>query len=205
MATGGRIIDLLEHLADVSAVVASADGEHLLTASADGTAILWEMRSGVVVMRYQGGNSRLTSAALAQDERTVVAGSTDGMVRFWDRETGELLTSLHNLDEGFLWTAPPDDAAVSGWFWTDRPALVHVLRCNEDGSNPEVLSDDTPELSVHLELYNRKEMVIGRLNNPEKYQREVERIVGTLQANWLETYGGRLKNKQLGHEKTNSE
>jgi WD40 repeat protein len=200
MTTGGRILDLQEHGSDVSAIVVSADGEHLLTASADGTAVLWDLRSGAVIMRYQGGNGQFTSAAFCQDERTVVVGSTDGQVRFWDRETGELLAALHNLDEGFLWTAPPDEAAIGGWLWTDRPAIVHVLRCNEDGTNPEALAVDAPERALHLDLYNRKEMVMGRLNNPEKYQREVERIVGTLHANWLETYGGRFKNKQLGHK-----
>ena len=72
--------------------------------------------------------------------------------------------------------------------------LVHAALLAEY-VDPEALAADAPERSVHLELYNRKEMVMGRLNNPEKYQREVERIVGTLQANWLETYGERLKNK----------
>jgi hypothetical protein len=122
------------------------------------------------------------------------------MVRFWDRESGELLAALHNLDNGFLWTAPPDEAAFSGWLWTDRPSLVHLLRCNEDGTDPVPLAADDPERSVHMELYNRKDMVMGRINNPEKYQREVERIVGSIQASWLETYGGRLRKKQLDHK-----
>jgi hypothetical protein len=201
METGGRIMTWEGHGAEIRSVAVSSDGEHLLTAGADGTAILWEMRSGATVMTYKWGDGQLTSAVFAQDERTIAAGGTDGMVRFWDRDSGELLACLHNTDEGFLWTAPPDEAALSGWFHTDRPEMVHVIRCREDGTDPEVLPAGAPERSVHLELYNRREMVMGRLNNPEKYQREVERIVGGVQASWLETYGERLKNKQIGHKK----
>jgi WD40 repeat protein len=202
MATGGRIMECELHEGDVTSVAISSDSEYLLTASADGTAILCEMRSGAVVMRYLGGHGQLTSAAFIKDELIIVAGSTDGMVRFWDRESGELLAALHNLDNGFLWTAPPDEAAVSGWLWTDRPSVVHLLRCNGDGTDPVPLAADDPERSVHMELYNRKEMVMGRINNPEKYQREVERIVGSIQASWLEAYGGRLRKKQLAHKKS---
>jgi hypothetical protein len=200
MDTGGRIIDCELHGADITSVSVSSDGEYLLTASLDGTVILWRRGSGEVVMRYGAGNVRLTSAAFVQDEKTIAAGGSDGLVRFWDRESGALLACLHNIDSGFLWSAPPDQAAASGWFFTDRPELAHVLRCKEDGAEPEALAIGDPERSVHLDLYNRKEMVLGRLNDPERYQREVERIVGGVQASWLETYGERLKNIQIGHK-----
>jgi hypothetical protein len=158
------------------------------------------MGSGNILVRYEAGSVRLTSASFTQDERIVAGGGTDGAVRFWERESGELLACLHNVDTGYLWSAPPDQAAPSGWIFTDSPELVHVLRCREDGSDPEPLAAGDPDRSVHLELYNREEMVMGRINNPEKYQQEVERIVGGVQASWLETYSERLKNRQIDHK-----
>jgi WD40 repeat protein len=200
MDTGGRIIDCKLHRADITSISVTSDGQFLLISSVDGAAILWDTASGDVVMRYGGDCGKLSSAAFTRKERIIVAGSSDGTVYFWDRTSSELLARLHCLDEGFLWSAPADEAAASGWFFTDRPDVIHVIKCRDDGSEPEVLAADDPERSVHLKLYNRKEMVVGKLNDPEKYQREVERIVGGVQASLLESYGERLKNRQIGHK-----
>ena len=198
--TGGRIADGQVHRADITSIAVTGDGEFLLTASVDGTAILRETAGGDTVMTYGGDCGRLSSAAFAREERIILAGSSDGTVYFWDRESGRRLARLHCLDGGILWSAPADEAAASGWFFTDRDDVVHIVKCREDGSDPEVLPADDPERSVHLELYNRKEMVVGRLNDPQRYQREVDRIVGGVQASWLETYGARMKNRLIGHD-----
>ena len=47
--------------------------------------------------------------------------------------------------------------------------------------------------------------LLARRSLADGHPTEVERIIDTLQANWLETYGGRLKNKQLGHIKAKDE
>ena len=55
-------------------------------------------------------------------------------------------------------------------------------------AEPEPLAAENQERLVHLDLYNRRDMAMGRLNDPERYQREVERIVGGVQASWLDWF-----------------
>ncbi len=68
-------------------------GHQILTAGGDGTVRLWEGSTGQMRQMYQGGSRLLTDAVLARDG-LVIAGSADGLLRFWDMNSGLMLWAL---------------------------------------------------------------------------------------------------------------
>jgi WD40 repeat protein/serine/threonine protein kinase len=69
-------------------------GEHdVLTAGADGTARLWDTATGRPRRSFRGDSHFLVDAALAPDGSVLVAGGSDGFLRFWDM-SGRLLWML---------------------------------------------------------------------------------------------------------------
>jgi hypothetical protein len=188
--TGRMVWDLICGSARVTAIAFSPDGTQLLTGSEDGKAKLWDIAGGEVVLRLQGHDKALAACIFTADGTKVVTASVDGTVSFWDRSNGTLLATLHHLARGFLWTAPPDEAAPSGWFWTDCPELLSVLRSGMEGESPVALPHEEPDCAAYLDsgMYNRRDLTMSRLNDFPTYQREIERIVG------------RIGDRQLGWE-----
>jgi hypothetical protein len=107
------------------------------------------------------------------DDRRVLLGDNDSKVRFLDRVSGELLGTLHYSDDAFLWTTPPDAAAgaPSGWLWTDRPELVHLVECNQEGGEDRraVVPNDQ-RFRDYMLAYNRQDMVMARISDPQRYK-----------------------------------
>jgi WD40 repeat protein/serine/threonine protein kinase len=65
----------------------------IITASADGTARVWDGATGTLLQTYQGWSGLLADAVLAPDG-LVIAGSADGSLRFWDATSGAKLWML---------------------------------------------------------------------------------------------------------------
>jgi hypothetical protein len=176
--------------AQVTALAYSPDGTQLLTGSGDGKARLWDIAGGEVVINLNGHDNPLVACVFLADGQKVVTASVDGTVNFWDRSNGTLLVTLHHLAEGYLWTTPADEAAPSGWFWTDRPDLLSVLRSGMEGDIQVALSHGDPACLAYLDtdMYNRKDLTMSRLNDFLSYRREIDRIAG------------RISERQLGWE-----
>jgi len=84
---------LRAHTADVSEVGFSHDGRLLVSASDDGTAIVWDEVSGAALHRFtaRGG---LRNAAFGADDRTVYTSGGDGLIQAWDVRGGSRLLTL---------------------------------------------------------------------------------------------------------------
>lgn len=75
--------------------VMSGSGHEILTAGADGTARLWDAKTGRPHKIFRGEDSHfLVDAVLAPDGASIVAGGSDGFLRFWDTSSGRLLWRL---------------------------------------------------------------------------------------------------------------
>lgn len=69
----------------------SPDGKRILTASADKTAMLWDLAAGNLIIVLDGHKDKLASAEFSPDGKKIVTASYDNMVKLWDAGTGALL------------------------------------------------------------------------------------------------------------------
>jgi WD40 repeat protein len=71
----------------VTSAVFTADG-HVLTASADGSAILWDIETAKSIREFSKDEKGLVCAASSPKDNIVVTASTDGSVTLWNVATG---------------------------------------------------------------------------------------------------------------------
>ncbi|WP_429461900.1 WD40 repeat domain-containing protein [Paraburkholderia sp. JPY465] len=74
--------------------VFSPDGRRVLTASADGTARVWDAATGKQIGQFSGHQGAVGSAAFSPDGQRVVTASADGTARVWDVATGQVIAQL---------------------------------------------------------------------------------------------------------------
>jgi WD40 repeat protein len=68
----------------VYSVTFSPDGRYLATASADGTARLWDVQSGQELRRYVGHEKGVENVTFSLDGKLIATVSDDGTARLWD-------------------------------------------------------------------------------------------------------------------------
>src|SRR5262249_29242752 len=86
------LTQLLSHAGPVHSAGFSPDGRHVVTASEDGTARVWDTKTGKPVtpaFTHAGG---AWSAAFSPDGRLVVTAGWDQMARVWEVENGRPAT-----------------------------------------------------------------------------------------------------------------
>ncbi len=101
---------------------------------------------------------------------------------------GELLATLYTLPDGFLWTIPPDTASPSGWFWTNKPEYIEVMQYVDKKCDYELLSHSSPEYIKYIELHNRQDLVMARINNPDEYNNTLANLLGKMQMQQLQQF-----------------
>jgi WD40 repeat protein len=82
--------------------VFSADQSRVLTASADGSARIWDAQSGKELVTLKGHGARVWSAVFSADQSRVLTAGDDGTARIWDVERGSLLRILVPVEDGSL-------------------------------------------------------------------------------------------------------
>ena len=81
------------HSSWVTAVAWSPDGHHILTASADGTARIWDATTGDNTLTLTHTNT-VTAVAWSPDGHHILTASADGTARIWDATTGNNTLTL---------------------------------------------------------------------------------------------------------------
>src|SRR5260370_1122292 len=76
---------------DVMSVAFSPDGLRLATASYDGTARVWDARTGDQLVECKGHTDEVMSVAFSPDGLRLATGSMDARAPVWDARTGEKL------------------------------------------------------------------------------------------------------------------
>jgi hypothetical protein len=76
------------HEGSVNAVAYFPDGSRLVSASADGSACVWDARSGAKLSCLAGSPSPIRSIAVSADGQLVAAGSENGSIRLWPAQSG---------------------------------------------------------------------------------------------------------------------
>ncbi|MCK7520385.1 MAG: hypothetical protein MZV64_23225 [Ignavibacteriales bacterium] len=69
----------------------SADGKHIVTASVDKTARIWDANTGSDMVTLAGHTDYVLTAVFSHDGAFVYTGGYDNTIRKWDARTGKLL------------------------------------------------------------------------------------------------------------------
>ncbi len=78
----------------VSSAAFSPDGTRIVTASYDGSARVWDTKTGALIAELLGHGDRVLGAAFSPDGSRIVTASADRTARVWDAQTGAALTSF---------------------------------------------------------------------------------------------------------------
>ena len=84
------------HFLDVNSASFSPDGTKIVTASDDGTAIIWDAKTGQALQTLSGHTHTydVNSASFSPDRTKIVTASDDDTAIIWDAETGQQLQTL---------------------------------------------------------------------------------------------------------------
>jgi WD40 repeat protein len=111
-ATNTRtIVARMTHDGPVTATTFSSDGRYLLTASADGTARMWDASTAKELTRMTH-DAAVFSARLSPDGQRIVTASADETARVWNATTGQELARLEHDDWVSLATFSPDGSRI---------------------------------------------------------------------------------------------
>lgn len=115
--TGRHLATLYDHRAAVWSVDFDSTGKWLVSASADGQAIIWDverMRS-VYSLPHE---SPVLRAVFSPDGRYVATGTDQGVLQLWNAQTGELERALvgHIGEVWYLAFTPDSQRLISGIF-----------------------------------------------------------------------------------------
>lgn len=121
LRTGATLARLVAHTDDVAMTTFSAGGQHVLTASRDGTAIVWTARTGQQTATLRGHEGPLVGGLFSPDGRHVLTWSEDKTARIWDAGTGKPLATL----QGHV-------SAVTGGEFS--PPGDYVVTLSQDGT-----------------------------------------------------------------------
>ncbi|RWQ29370.1 MAG: WD40 repeat domain-containing protein, partial [Mesorhizobium sp.] len=112
-APSGSILQrLVGHAQWISMAVFSADGERALSGAGDGTARLWDVKTGRQILRIDDPPF-VQAVAMSHSGATILTGNWDGMARLWSATTGGLQVLLPNhLGRIVSASFSPDDSWV---------------------------------------------------------------------------------------------
>jgi len=122
------------HIADINSVAFNPAGSFVVTASADGTARVWDAATGTTVGELRGHSGSVNSAVFSPDGKFIVTAGNDATVRLWDaarfgfvRMIGAtypkpVLSAEYSPDGKFIVTASADAA------WVCDPVRGEVIR-----------------------------------------------------------------------------
>jgi WD40 repeat protein len=136
--TGARLQQLHGHKDWIRSITFSPDSVHLLTASKDTTARLWDVTTGQSVT-FAGHTKGINSAVFNANGQKVLTASDDGTARIWDAETGDLIIAFHghtgsvnnatfSFDDRLIATASSDHTAR---IWDTRTGHMQAIAQHE--------------------------------------------------------------------------
>lgn len=107
-----------------------------MTASADKTARVWDVRSGVLVQTLRGHSTPVLVAAFSPDGQQVLTGTQSGSVRLWSVSSGETLLRLEGHTGQITAAQFSPDGRVLLTASSDGTARLWNARTGEALTNP---------------------------------------------------------------------
>lgn len=116
---------LIAHLTQerfVETATFSRDGKYLATASKDGTARVWEIASGLEVVRVNH-EAIVSAVAFSPDGKYLATASEDGTARMWEITSGQQVARLPQKTLVTAWqidTGKDVPRLITNWLEVDR-------------------------------------------------------------------------------------
>lgn len=105
---------LIGHTGAIRNIGYSPDGTHIITASDDGTARVWDAVTGAELYQLAGHAGAVRSASFSPDGKRIVTASTDKIARIWDAASRAPPLELKgHTDEVFGAAFSPDGKLVA--------------------------------------------------------------------------------------------
>jgi WD40 repeat protein/uncharacterized caspase-like protein len=106
-----EVVPQIAHSASINSVAFSHNGARLLSGSLDGSLMLWDTASGLLIRTFEGH-----SLSFTPDGRRVLSGGKDGVLRLWDVATGQLICTFEGHSDWITSVAfsPDGTRLVSG-------------------------------------------------------------------------------------------
>jgi WD40 repeat protein len=128
----------------------SLDGSHIVTASGDDTAWVWDAESGEKLLKLEGHIGAVLNAEYGPDGKRIITSSDDLTTRVWNAETGKELIQLQgHTDKVWSATYSPDGSKIltASGDQTARvwPATLEDLLAIADG----LIQRDPPLLTAY--------------------------------------------------------
>ena len=168
-----RVADLPE---EISAMAIHPEKQVLISVDDDNQMYEWNLHTGESLRTFKGLPPcwwrwrYIRNLEISADGKLLIAASYDGVISFWDYDSGRFLATSYALDEGYLWTTPPDDFAKNGWLHTDRPDLVSLAAVDPLSGKLEYIPEDDERFKNYMQIHNDGEMVMTRIHDWERYQ-----------------------------------
>ncbi len=106
---------LAGHTGEIYAVAWSPDGTRIATAGGEGTAIVWDGRTGERLATLSGHEEAVSNLCWSPSGKAIATASDDGTARIWDAATGEeaFTLSSHEGPVGAVVWSPSGDRVVT--------------------------------------------------------------------------------------------
>jgi len=139
----------------------SPDGEHVVTASADRTAKVWEVPSGRLTATLRGHGAHVFAADFSPNNRRVVTASGDGTARIWQAGSGSQLHELRGHTQAVLAAvfSPSGDQVATGG--DDGMVKIWQAASGREIRTLDIASGGIYALSFHP---NGRQLAVGSAN-----------------------------------------
>ena len=149
----GDFVQLKGHEAEVRSIAFDSTGERVVTASVDGTARIWEAKSGQTLAILEGHNNAVNSATFSPDDKSVLTASADGTAVIWDTESARQSRTLRGHSGGVRAAAFSADGRRAFTASEDRTVRVWDVSTGEEVKTLRGHSDTVTGVSFTLDSH----------------------------------------------------
>lgn len=144
--------------------------------SSDGAALAMAISKGIHIYNLKNSKKvgfiskkQLGKYFFSSDSKLLITEEED-KINFYSISPFNLIASMYvEINGDFYIEVLPDKTSPNGWFYTNAPEKVNILKTKADGSKPELLAVNDEERLAFIKHHNRKEIVLNRLFNSDKY------------------------------------